>query len=56
MLRKNINLFFDFGHGLFNKSIVNFTFEINKKYINCQSNSSNYGCYIYKFNKPTHMW
>ncbi len=42
----------DFGHGLFNKGIVKFL-NSNKiiKYINCQSNSSNYGYNIFtKFN------
>ena len=42
----------DFGHGLFNKSIVKFLHSKSiKKYINCQSNSSNYGYNIFtKFN------
>ncbi len=42
----------DFGHGLFNKSIVKFLNSKSiKKFINCQSNSSNYGYNIFtKFN------
>tara|TARA_Y100000816_G_scaffold292453_1_gene287812 strand:+ start:2808 stop:4310 length:1503 start_codon:yes stop_codon:yes gene_type:complete len=42
----------DFGHGLFNKSIVKFlNAKSIKKFINCQSNSSNYGYNIFtKFN------
>lgn len=49
MLNYDKILLFDFGHGMINDKILNFINKNkNKFYINCQSNSSNFG-----FNLPT---
>ena len=47
-------IIFDYGHGLINRNIVNKLSRFKKIYVNCQSNSFNFGYNLFSKYKSAH--